>query len=161
MKNQRKICWKWWGLRGKIIENILFFICFREFTLFRKTSKKRCPNGSRNWQKMEQTQPLGTPRVDLFIIFMDFGWCRKIVVFWCRPRASKNQQKSSFGEPRGHQGDFDPSPGIVQQRREAPATASRVFFGLKNSSKRAQQPVLTRPRAQGPANFINSPGLVP
>ncbi len=125
-KINEKLAEKWWGLRGKIIENTLFFIGFREFTPFRKTSKKRCPNGSQNEPKMEQNRPLGTPRVDLFIIFMDFGWCRKIVVFWCRPGASKNQQKSSLGAPRVRKGASDCSTSVPPQRREGPATASRA-----------------------------------
>ena len=126
MKNQRKISRKMMGLRSKIVTNTQVFIGFREFAPFAKTEKKWRPNGSRNESKMKQNQPLWTPMVDLFRIFMDFGRCRKIAVFWCRPGSSKNHKKSSLGAPMGRKGDFDRCPGVSQQRREGPASASRA-----------------------------------
>jgi hypothetical protein len=45
-------------------------------------------------------------KVDFIVDFMDFGPCRKIVVFSIALRAVKKSQKSSRGAKKGRQGDF-------------------------------------------------------
>jgi hypothetical protein len=45
-------------------------------------------------------------KVDFIVDFMDFGPCRKIVVFSIAFRAVQKSQKSSRGAKKGRQGDF-------------------------------------------------------
>ena len=142
MGSERQNHWKYIGF-------YMFLWIYAVSENIEKTMPKWVPKWTKNGAKSTPVDTHGR----FILVFMDFGRCRKIAVFECRPGASKNQQKSSLGALRGRKGASGCSPSVPPQPREGPASASRASFGLKNSSKRAQQHVLTRHRAQGPANL--------
>ena len=74
-----------------------------EFMTFSDSEKirKLMPTWLQKWYQNLQKSTMGPPRVDVFVDFIDFGPCRRIVVFSMALRVVQKSTKISPGAPKG------------------------------------------------------------
>ena len=75
---------------GKTFQNYALCNEFKVFGILEKVEKSMPKWPSKVMKNRSKWHP-GAARLDFIVDFMDFGPCRKIVVFWCRAGSSKNQ----------------------------------------------------------------------
>ena len=101
---------------------------------------------------------MGAPRVDLFIDFIDFGPCRKIIVFSMARWGVQKSIKSSLGAPKGwnSRSEYRPGrdPGGSSRARRPQGGLARAESRIKrNEETRNGKKDLTRSWPKGPAIF--------
>ena len=97
---------------------------------------------------------LGAPSIDLFMHFIEFWPCRKIVVFPMAFWAVQKSKKSSFGVPKGRQTRFEYSPGVSRSGGRGPRTVRKKDRLAARRSRRDPD----TPLGRRPGEYSYTPG---
>ena len=138
---------KWPFVRWKNLPNYGLCNEFKVFAILEKIEKsmqKWLPKVMKHHSKWSP----GAPRVDLLIIFIDFGRNRKNFIFWWGFRATKKLGKSTPGAPNGRKNAPDQNLG------GGPVARGSWHSRKRNKRRRTRARDHTRQRAEGPANII-------